>query len=172
MARTWLFLLTLVVVGNAIAQRPPQTVAITGTVLDPSGASTPDAAVTLKQGSGSIRAQGKTDASGKFRFDAVPPGTYSIGIQREGFKISNTALKVSSQPPAALTIMLALEGISSEVSVSGNESVQVSTDAAENRDSATVDQSLLEKVPVFDQDYVVTMSAFLDSASIGTGGPQ
>ena len=42
----------------------------------------------------------------------------------------------------------------------------------ENRDTATVDQSLLEKVPVFDQDYVATMSAFLDSAAIGTSGPQ
>jgi len=154
-----------------MAQRPPQSVAVTGTVLDPSGASTPDADVTLKQGSSSVRAQGKTDPGGKFRFDAVPPGNYSIEVQHEGFKNSFTPVKVSSQAPASLTIHLALEGITSEVSVSGDESVQVSTDAAENRDSATVDQSLLEKVPVFDQDYVATMSAFLDSASIGTGGP-
>jgi hypothetical protein len=158
--------------GNAMAQRLPQTVAVTGTVLDPSGASTPDATVTLKQGSSSIRAQGKTDTSGRFRFDAVPPGNYSIEVQRAGFKISTTSIKVSSQSPPSVTIKLALEGISSEVSVVGDESVQVSTDAAENRDTATVDQNLLEKVPVFDQDYVATMSAFLDAASVGTNGPQ
>ena len=155
-----------------MAQRAPQTAAITGLVLDPSGAYTPDATVTLRQGSNNVRAQGKTDSTGKFRFDAVPSGNYSVEVQREGFKKSITPVKVPSTSSASLTITLALEGISSEVSVSGDDSIQVSTDAAENRDSATVDQSLLEKVPVFDQDYVATMSAFLDSASIGTGGPQ
>src|SRR6202790_304979 len=172
MSRIWLSFLTLVLVANAMAQRPPQAAAVTGVVLDPSGASTPDATVTLKQGSSNIRAQAKTDPFGKFRFEEVRPGNYSIEVQHEGFKKSINTLKVSPESTASLTITLALEGISSEVSVSGDESVQVSTDAAENRDSATVDQSLLEKVPVFDQDYVVTMSAFLDSASIGTGGPQ
>src|ERR1700676_442918 len=172
MSRIWLSFLTLVLVANAMAQRPPQAAAVTGVVLDPSGASTPDATVTLKQGSSNIRAQAKTDPFGKFRFEEVRPGNYSIEVQHEGFKKSINTLKVSPESTASLTITLALEGISSEVSVSGDESVQVSTDAAENRDSATVDQSLLEKVPVFDQDYVVTMSAFLDSASLGTGGPQ
>ncbi len=162
----------LIVAGSALAQRAPQTAAITGMVLDPSGASTPDASVTLKQGSSTVRAQGKTDAQGRFRFDGVPPGNYSIEVQREGFKKSVTSLKVSTQAPAPLTITLAIEEVSSEVSVSGEESVQVSTDPTENRDTATVDQGLLENVPVFDQDYVATMSAFLDSASLGTGGPQ
>jgi hypothetical protein len=172
MAKTFLFLLAFVVAANAMAQRPATMAVITGTVLDPSGALTPDASVTLKQGNSNVRAEGKTDASGKFRFDAVPLGNYTIEVQREGFKKSDTSLKVSSQAPAALTITLALEGVSSEVSVSGENSVEVSTDPAENRDTASADQSLLENVPVFDQDYVATMSAFLDSASLGTGGPQ
>jgi Carboxypeptidase regulatory-like domain len=172
MAKIWLSLLALVVAGNAMAQRLPQTVAVTGTVLDPSGASAPDAVVTLKQGTTSIGAQSQTDASGKFRFAAVPPGNYSIEVQLEGFKKSITPLKVSSQAPAPLKIVLALEGISSQVSVSGEESVHVSTEASENRDSATADQNLLENVPVFDQDYIATMSQFLDSAALGTGGPQ
>ena len=162
--------MALLVVSSALAQRPPQTTAVAGIVLDPSGAYTPDATVILRQGS-NARAQGKTDSAGKFRFDAVPSGNYSVEVQREGFKKSIAPVKVPSPSSASLTITLALEGISSEVSVSGDDSIQVSTDAAENRDSATVDQSLLEKVPVFDQDYVATMSAFLDSASLGTGGP-
>ncbi len=50
--------------------------------------------------------------------------------------------------------------------------MQVSTDTAENRDSVNADQTLLENVPVFDQDYVAAMSAFLDAGSLGTNGPQ
>ena len=172
MTRIFLFLLPLIVASSALAQRAPPAAAVTGTVLDPSGASTPDASVTLKQGSSTVRAQGKTDTSGKFRFGAVPFGNYSLEVEHEGFKKSVTSLKVSTQTPASLTITLAIEEVSSEVSVSGEESVQVSTDPTENRDTATVDQGLLENVPVFDQDYVATMSAFLDSASLGTSGPQ
>lgn len=50
--------------------------------------------------------------------------------------------------------------------------MQVSTDTAENRDSVNADQSLLENVPIFDQDYVAAMSAFLDAGSLGTNGAQ
>src|ERR1700693_2042099 len=124
MARIWLSLVALVVVSSAIAQRPPQTLPVTGIVLDPSGAYTPDATVTLKQGSNSVRAQGKTDSTGKFRFDAVASGNYSVEVQLEGFKKSITPVKVPSASSASLTITLALEGISSEVSVSGDESIQ------------------------------------------------
>ncbi len=71
-----------------------------------------------------------------------------------------------------MTITLVLEGVSFGSFGFGRKlRREVSTDPAENRDSASADQSLLENVPVFDQDYVATMSAFLDSASLGTGGP-
>ncbi len=86
MTRIVLFLLVFVVAANAMAQRPAPLAVITGTVLDPSGASTPDASVTLKQGNSNIRAQTKTDPAGKFRFDTVPAGNYMIEVQREGFK--------------------------------------------------------------------------------------
>jgi hypothetical protein len=56
--------------------------------------------------------------------------------------------------------------------VVANDSGQVSTDMAENRDSASVDNSLLESVPVFDQDVVTTMSQFLDPSAVGTSGVQ
>ena len=45
----------------------------------------------LKAGEQQSGQQGKTDTSGKFRFDAVPPGNYSIEVQREGFKKSDHA---------------------------------------------------------------------------------
>src|SRR5262249_41011118 len=50
------------------------------------------------------------------------------------------------------------------------EPVQVSTDVSGNRDAATVSDNLLEKLPVFDQDYIGTMSRFLDLGSIGAKG--
>ena len=47
---------------------------------------------------------------------------------------------------------------------------QVSTDASENLDVVTLDREALDNLPVFDQDYVASISQFLDPGSIGTNG--
>ena len=114
----------------------------------------------------------KTDSSGRFRFAAVAPGTYAIEVSRERFAGSTTPIAVGAQPPAPLAITLALATVVTELSVNGDAPEEVSTDIADNRDTASVDENLLDKVPVFDQDYVATVSSFLDSASLGAGGPQ
>src|SRR5262249_39735512 len=47
---------------------------------------------------------------------------------------------------------------------------QVASDAAKNADAVTVDDGMLQSLPVFDQDYVGTLSQFLDAGAIGTSG--
>jgi len=162
--------LFLVAVSSAWAQNPGRMGAIAGTLFDPSGATVPDATVTLKRGAKELSSV-KTDASGRFRFEGIPQGNYSIEILQEGFQPSLTPAQVQEKPPAALTITLSLAQLVSQVSVTAG-AVQVSTDTAENRDSVNAGQALLENVPVFDQDYIATMSAFLDAGSLGTNGPQ
>ena len=169
-----LFLLVVVCpfVVTAAAQSSYHAVTVKGIVLDPSGASTPDAAVTLRQGSSRIRSEAMTDVSGGFLLEAVPPGNYRLEVRHKGFETSVIPIKITANPPAPLTVKLALAKLVSEVSISAGGIEQVSTAVAENRDAASVDQNLLEKLPVFDQDYVATMSSFLDSAAMGTGGTQ
>jgi len=168
--RSWLVVLFLTAVSCAWAQNQARNAPIAGTVFDPSGASVPDATVTLKRGTKALSSV-KTDASGRFRFEAIPPGNYSIEILQEGFEPSLTPVQVQEKPLAPLTVTLSLAQLVSQVSVTAG-AVQVSTDTAENRDSVNADQALLENVPVFDQDYIAAMSAFLDAGSLGTNGPQ
>ena len=162
--------LFLMAVSCTWGQNQARTAQIAGTVLDPSGATVAGATVTLKDGAKALTSV-KTDSSGKFRFEGVRQGNYSIDVQQEGFQPSQTAVQVQEKAPAALTISLSLAQLVSQISVTAG-AVQVSTDTAENRDSVNADQSLLENVPVFDQDYVAAMSAFLDAGSLGTNGPQ
>src|SRR5258705_10169604 len=171
MLSRWVALVALCV-ANSMAQSAPQSFAITGTVVDPSGGLVPGASVTLKNSAGTIGAPLETNTSGSFRWDGISPGQYSIEVRRVGFKASVTPLRVSNRPLAALRITLALADLTSEVSVADAEPAQVSSDATENRDSATVGQNLLDKLPVFDQDYIATMAAFLDAGSAGSGGTQ
>ena len=168
----WIPALVLMGLTSAVAQNRPGDATVTGTVVDQRRSPVTDATVTLRQSPNATAETVKTDAAGRFRFEGVADGSYSVQVEHEGFARSVTPLQVSGRAPATLTIKLSLSSVETKVTVIGDEPAQVSTEVSENLDTASVDQNLLEKVPVFDQDYVTAMSAFLDAGSIGTNGVQ
>ena len=75
-----------VFVSTTASAQGVQTASVVGTVFDSSGAIVPMAEVTVRSGSlidASLTV--RTDASGRFRFGALPPGRYSVSTRREGF---------------------------------------------------------------------------------------
>lgn len=78
-------------------------------------------------------------------------------------------MKISDRPTAPLLITLKLADVHAQVSVT-ESAAQVSTDAAENLDTITLDRQMLDNLPIFDQNYVAAMSQFLDAGAVGTGG--
>src|SRR2546427_12455262 len=77
----------VVLFGAPSASAQVQTGSITGTVTDASSALLPGAAVTLRGEKliGGAQTQ-VTDASGAYRFDRLPPGTYAVRFELQGFK--------------------------------------------------------------------------------------
>ena len=63
--------------------------AITGTVQDPSGASVPDTALTITNIETGVNWTAKTSSAGYYRVP-VPPGTYRLEAQKQGFKTEIT----------------------------------------------------------------------------------
>ena len=59
--------------------------------------------------------------------------------------------------------------VRSAVTVSA-QATQVSTNAADNLNTVALTRQSLDDLPIFDQDYIGTMSRFLDAGSIATGG--
>ena len=60
---------------------------ISGHLIDPSGANLPDTDVTLTQvATGAVRTTNST-GTGDYTFAEVPPGTYSLQVRHEGFKV-------------------------------------------------------------------------------------
>jgi len=59
--------------------------AITGTVLDTSGAVVPDAALTITNVETNVKWTAKTSSAGYYRV-AVPPGRYRLEAEKQGFK--------------------------------------------------------------------------------------
>jgi outer membrane receptor protein involved in Fe transport len=148
-------------------------VAVTGVVTDPQGGVIPGAQVelTISNAAASATAGATlvTEAAGAFRFDRVAPGSYDLRVSFEGFEPKTVHVTVGSRAPGLLRVTLAVAGLAQEVTVS-NGGLQADTTAGNNLNAIVVDQNALNDLPVFDQDYVGTLSRFLDAGSIGTNG--
>jgi len=150
------------------AQSAPR-VAVSGVVQDQTGAVLQNATVELVAASGAVQSTTTTDAVGAFHFESVAAGQYELRTSFEGFKPAAVRVRVGARPPAPQKLVLRLADVTQEITVS-NAAVQVDATASNNLDAVTVDQQMLESLPVFDQDYIATLSRFLDSGSLGSGG--
>ena len=150
------------------AQSAPR-VAVSGVVQDQTGAVLQNATVELVAASGAVQSTTTTDAVGAFHFANVAAGQYELRTSFEGFKPAAVRVRVGARPPAPQKLVLRLADVTQEITVS-NAAVQVDATASNNLDAVTVDQTMLESLPVFDQDYIATLSRFLDSGSLGSGG--
>ena len=83
---------------------------ITGVVVDASGAAVPDAAITLTNDETQESRSDKSDNSGQFVFAALHPGTYSVGVAKQGFEtVKRTGLLLQTNQRLALgTISLTI----------------------------------------------------------------
>src|SRR6266550_9229600 len=100
-AASKLFLIALAVLalfGQMFAQGGA-TGAITGTVLDPSGAVVAGAEVRIvNQDTGALTRTTKTDANGSFNATLLPVGNYTVNVASSGFqeaKFINVAVRVT-----------------------------------------------------------------------------
>lgn len=144
---------------------------VSGTVSDPSGASIPGADLSLVGAGGTTVARVTTDQNGGFRFTDLPPGKYQLRAHAGGFRDFSETLSIGNKPVAPIRISLAILAISEVVSVQVDDSApQVSTETSENQGNNTVDRDALDRVPVFDQDYITLLSRFLTDDAIGTNG--
>jgi hypothetical protein len=163
-----LFFLCSIIAASSAAQSS----VISGTVQDPSGAVVPNATILLQSTApNSSPSRAGSDPTGNFRFENVAPGAYSLVISASGFKDATVAVTVSTKRPAPLRITLALASQSESVSVGGADtSPQISTETSENQSANVFERNALDRVPLFDQNYISTLSRFLDENATSTNG--
>ena len=164
-------LVAVLLTAGADGQVSPVTRTISGVVQDTSGASVVGADVELDNPDGTLVSQTTTEGTGRFQFKGIPHGFYVLYVRQPGFKETRVNASSESSSRQPLRIVLPVAPVQSEVTVSASDSsAQVSTEIGQNQNGASVDQSALDRLPVFDNDYIATLSRFLDADAIGSNG--
>ena len=134
----------------ALAQTTSAT--LTGTVFDASGAVVANANVTLKNdASGDVRTT-VSNADGYFTFAAVPPASYSVIVERDGFaswEAKGIALTADDKRNVG-GIKLKLGAKSETVVVEASDTQITPTDSGEK--STLINQHILQNVAIVGQN--------------------
>ncbi|MGB2636638.1 MAG: TonB-dependent receptor [Candidatus Acidiferrum sp.] len=105
-----------ILLSNSSAQ---QTLgAITGTVVDPSGAAIPDATVKAVNIATNLEVDAHTKSNGSYVIPQLPAGTYKLTILKDGFKTEeHTQVLVNADRTTTVDVSLAVGAVSSIVEV-------------------------------------------------------
>jgi hypothetical protein len=139
--------LAFLAVGLVLVSSPAlaqTTGSVEGTVTDSSNASLPGASIELKSPQYGTRTT-VSNADGRFRFSAVPPGVYTVASSLSGFKkVERTAIKVNLDSTATVPIKMEIS-VSQEIVVTGEAPV---VDTTSNTAGLQIRQDVVQKLPL------------------------
>lgn len=115
-----------------------QSSSLTGVITDPHGAAVPTAVITAKNVDTSATRSTIANSFGEYELVQVPPGTYSVTIEKAGFRTHATQVVLQTNTPSTLSIKLEVGSVSEVVSVSAEASVI-------NTENASVGNPFTEK---------------------------
>jgi len=103
---------------------------ITGRVTDASGAAAPDVAVTATNVSTNASRRTVTTETGDYSFPSLPPGSYTVRVEKSGFKVTESKnVPVSVQQSVRLDFTLIVGQVSESISVEAS-AVQLESETA------------------------------------------
>jgi len=142
------------------------TGALTGSVTDPSGASIPNATVTLTNTQTNQVRTATSGTDGTYRFTLIPPGIYRVRFGANGFKtaeVSTFPVSVTETPVLDRTLEVGAQ--TEQVTVEAvSETLQTATSSL----GTTVGSRAMVALPLSNRNYtaIIAMSA---GASVGVG---
>ncbi|MFZ0804145.1 MAG: TonB-dependent receptor [Terriglobales bacterium] len=131
---------------NSYAQSGGNSTTVNGTVLDPSGAVVPNAAVEIHNPVSGFDRKALTDNAGKFTISNVPFNPYHMTVTAQGFTSFTQDIDVRSVVPLNLSVNLSVNVSSETVTVQS----EAGGDLLENDPTfhTDVDKALFDKIPL------------------------
>ncbi|MEX2261184.1 MAG: TonB-dependent receptor [Bryobacteraceae bacterium] len=136
--------LILIFCGAAWAQYT--TASLGGTVSDPSGASIPEAKITVRNADTGFTQTTETSGTGAFLFSRLPIGTYELLVEKAGFSTAVQAgIRLTVDQMATQNVTLAVGQVSEQVTVQA-ETELIATRTATG--GQLVDQRQIRELPL------------------------
>jgi hypothetical protein len=147
LARRTSLLFALLTLFSAIAAQAQSTFgSIRGIAADPTGASVPGAAVTLRSVDQSFTRSATADASGAFAFENIKPGKYTVTVAHAGFSTTNlNGVSLDARQDLRLNIKLEVSADATTVDVTAGPD-QIDTEDASISDSKN--NALITELPL------------------------
>lgn len=105
-----------------------QTAIISGTVKDPKGAVIVGAQIAARNETTGATSNATTDGEGKFKLEALAPGSYQLSIARNGFKTAERSITVEAAKSITLDLKLDIAETRAETTVSGKGTITPNAD--------------------------------------------
>ena len=157
----WMFLIGLT--APAVAQRTTGT--ISGTVMDESNAVLPGVTVTLKSTAIPGAPSVVTGPTGVYRFPTLPPGTYTLTFELQGFATTaREGIPVAVGQEVEIGAQLKLSSVAETVTVTGESPIVnvASTQVSTNFNREWVQNAPLRRFTFFD---LINQGAGVSSAT-------
>lgn len=141
-----LFLLGMFNAQQAHAQLAVTTATLSGTVVDPSGSVVSQATLTLSSPERGITRSYTTGAQGSYSFGQLPPSTYQLQIQAQGFsEYIQKGIRLDAGQSATQDVKMTLAGVVQQVVVTSEASL---LNTENSNISAEVDSQQIVELPL------------------------
>ena len=138
---------------------------IQGVVLDPSGATVPNATVALVNTATQVRQETHTDSSGQYKFTSLAPGSYRVSVTDKGFAQADVITTLETSQTLNLPVSLKVAGATQAVEVTAETPI---VNTAETRNQMTLETQTLSALPLAGRNMVSLVTMAPGAVGVGT----
>jgi outer membrane receptor protein involved in Fe transport len=121
------------------------TASLTGLISDPSGAAISDAKVTIVNTATNAQKSTTTSSGGYYTFPSLQIGNYRVSVEKQGFRVTNSDIKLSVGSRARLDLNLNVGAVSESIDVTGVTPLLTTQDAMPG---AVIDDTTIHGAPL------------------------
>ena len=142
---------------------------ITGDVKDASGAVIPGATVTVINNGTNATREAQSNEAGLYSFPALPPGTYTVRAELQGFKNSQNTAELHVEQTLRLSFTLEVGTLAETAEVTGTAPL-ITTDNATV--GTIIDQKRIVELPLNGRNYLSLIALSTNVTAEFAGGGQ
>ena len=147
MKTLWMTLIVVAALASPAAPADAQDyrARVQGQITDESKGALPGVTVKLQNDATGVAVERITDAEGRYRFDFVEPGGYSVTAALQGFRGAQNTVRVPQRGDVTVDLVMGLATVAETITVQGSSPlVQFNSSSSDT----TLERELIDQVPI------------------------